>query len=64
MGYVNHLDYQSRYAAAKYGNIRYPSQAEGAIDGWAYALTKDDDYVRRLAEFHHHKSQGAPTKCA
>ena len=46
------MDYQDTYSTPEFANVRYPSVAAKSIDGWAYVLTKDEDYVQRLS--HHH----------
>lgn len=47
-----HADYKGTYCAADAGNVRYPSSAEGAEEGWAYAFTKDAEYVYGLSQYH------------
>lgn len=41
------------YASAETGNVRYPSTAREAENGWAYVLSKDKRYVRELAHHNH-----------
>lgn len=49
--YVN-VEYRDTYTRPEFANARYPSSAEQSIDGWAYILTKDPDYLHRLAHYH------------
>jgi hypothetical protein len=49
--FVN-MDYQDTYSTPEFANVRYPSVVAKSINGWAYVLTKDEDYVQRLS--HHH----------
>lgn len=51
MAYKN-ADYKDTYCDPTAGNIRYPSTARGAVDGWAYVFTQDVNYANDLAGKH------------
>lgn len=46
------MDYQETYSTPEYANVRYPSTAQKAINGWAYIYSKDENYVFGLSQHH------------
>lgn len=39
---VRNADWKDTYCSPGEGNVRYPSDAKEAVDGWAYMFTKDE----------------------
>lgn len=46
------MDYEDTYSTPEFGNVRYPSTAKKAINGWAYVYSKDSAYVFGLSQHH------------
>jgi len=46
------MDWEDTYTTPEFANVRYPSVASKSINGWAYVLSKDEDYVQRLSHYH------------